>query len=136
MLLRLCVRAWREVADGIPANSAKFAQQWRRGEDCALARRLRISERALQRWGEVEWLAARRVLTWMRLVRAGAVHRERERCAAGLSSVERRGRVQFMSLRCAVLLRIDPGDFVVPKARDGAAAGGPPKMVDFGLRIG
>ena len=54
MHLRLCLRAWREVADGIPANRAKFAQQWRRGEDCALARRLHISERAMQQWGEVE----------------------------------------------------------------------------------
>ena len=81
MHLRLCLRAWREVADGVPANRAKFAQQWRRGEDCALARRLHISDRAMQQWGEVEWLAARRVLTWMRLVRAGAVHRKRTRCA-------------------------------------------------------
>ena len=82
MLLRLCVRAWREVADGIPANRAKFAQQWRRGEDCALARRLHISARAVRQWGEVEWLAARRVLTWMRLVRAGEVRRKRARRAA------------------------------------------------------
>ena len=56
---------------------AAFEQRWRREEDCALAQRLVISDTAQLKWNEVEWLAARRVLTWMRLVRAGAVHRAR-----------------------------------------------------------
>ena len=76
-LMRVCLRAWREVADGVQAGAAAFEQRWRREEDCALARRLVIGSAAQQRWGEAEWLAARRVLTWMRLVRAGAVHRAR-----------------------------------------------------------
>ena len=75
--MRVCLRAWREVADGVQAGAAAFEQRWRREEDCALARRLVIGSAAQQRWGEAEWLAARRVLTWMRLVRAGAVHRAR-----------------------------------------------------------
>ena len=100
MHLRLCLRTWREVADGIPANRAKFAQQGRREEDCALARRLRISERALQRWGEVEWLAARRVLTWMRLVRAGAVHRKRARHAQTGRRRERGGACGGTTMTC------------------------------------
>ena len=77
--LRLCMRAWREASDGLPAGAAAFDQRWERGEDCALAQRARISAEALRKWGEVEWLAARRVLTWQRLVRAGAVHRKRRR---------------------------------------------------------
>ena len=77
--LRLCMRAWREASDGLPAGAAEFDQRWARGEDCALARRVRIREAALRKWGEVEWLAARRVLTWQRLVRAGSVHRKRRR---------------------------------------------------------
>lgn len=76
-LMRVCMRAWREVADGLPAGAAAFEQRWRRGEDCVLAQRLVIGKAAARRWGEVEWLPARRVLTWMRLVRAGAVHRAR-----------------------------------------------------------
>ena len=76
-LMRVCMRAWREVADGVLAGAAAFEQRWRREEDCALAQRLVISDTAQLKWNEVEWLAARRVLTWMRLVRAGAVHRAR-----------------------------------------------------------
>ena len=80
--LRVCMRAWREASDGLPAGAAAFDQRWARGEDCALARRLRIGEGALRKWGEVEWLAVRRLLTWQRLVRAGHVHRMRRRSPA------------------------------------------------------
>ena len=84
--LRVCMRAWREASDGLPAGAAAFDQRWARGEDCALARRVRITEAALRKWGEVEWLVARRVLTWQRLVRAGAVHRKRRRNSAWLAA--------------------------------------------------
>ena len=81
-LMRVCMRAWREVADGVLAGAAAFEQRWRREEDCALAQRLVISDKAQHTWNGVEWLAARRVLTWMRLVRAGAVHRARSQSPA------------------------------------------------------
>ena len=81
-LLRLCMRAWREAADRVPAGAARFDQRWARGDDCPLARRLAINTAALTRWGEAEWLPARLILSWMRLVRAGAVRRARERAPA------------------------------------------------------
>ena len=84
------MRAWREVVDDVPANAARFDQNWRRGDDCALARRLVINERALKQWGEVEWHPARFVMTWMRTVRAGAVHRLR-----AASPVWQRARTQW-----------------------------------------
>ena len=77
-LLRVCVRAWREVADGLPAGAARWEMLWRRGVDCQLSRRLNITQAALARWDE-EWHPARRLLTWMRLVRAGSVRRARVR---------------------------------------------------------
>ena len=95
--LRLCMRAWREVADGVPAGAAAFDQRWARGEgcgppprevdafrswargvDCALARRVRGGKDGERKWSEVTWLWARRVLTWQRLIRAGSVHRRRQ----------------------------------------------------------
>ena len=77
-LLRVCMRAWREVADGLPAGAAKWEMQWRRGVDCQLARRLVITQAALARWDE-EWHPVRRLLTWMRLIRASHVRRARGR---------------------------------------------------------
>ena len=75
-LLRVCVRAWREATDGLPAGAAKWEMAWRRGVTCQLSRRLHISQAALTRWDE-EWHPARRLLTWMRLVRASTVARAR-----------------------------------------------------------
>ena len=43
------MRAWREASDGLPAGAAAFDQRWARGEDCALARRVRITGAALLR---------------------------------------------------------------------------------------
>ncbi len=77
--MRVCMRSWREAADGLPAGAAAFDQRWERGSDCALAQRLHISGPALRQWGEREWLAVKRVLTWQRLVRAGDVRRMRRR---------------------------------------------------------
>ena len=74
----MCVRAWREVADGLPAGAAKWEMQWRRGVDCQLARRLVITQAALARWDE-EWHPVRRLLTWLRLIRASHVRRARGR---------------------------------------------------------
>ena len=78
-MMRLCMRAWREVVDGLPAGASAFDQRWRRADDCELARKLHISDAALLRWGEEEWMPVRFVLAWMRLVRAGRVHRRRQR---------------------------------------------------------
>ena len=61
------------MADGVLAEADAFEQRWRREEEggrrtvclsvCALAQRLVISDTAQHKWSEVEWLAARRVLT-------------------------------------------------------------------------
>ena len=41
-LLRVCMRAWREVTDGVPARAAAWQQRWEQGgpDTCKLARRL------------------------------------------------------------------------------------------------
>ena len=39
-LLRVCVRAWCEVTDGLPAGAARWEMLWRRGVECQLSRRL------------------------------------------------------------------------------------------------
>ena len=82
-MLRVCMRAWREVADGVQAGAARFEQVWARGPpSCRLARRLTFSgTRARADWQATAWPAAL-MLAWMRLVRAGEVHAARRRSSA------------------------------------------------------
>ena len=91
--LRLCMRAWREVRDGVRARAAKWEQRWQRAEegsaDCMLARRLEIQEGAAQRWHAAEAWAARAVLTYMRLVRASTVSAARKQSSLWQQSQQR-----------------------------------------------
>ena len=95
-LLRVCMRAWREVADGELAGAARGAQRWQRAGDCALGRRLAFRTfpaggghgpqcmcdacKAVPRseWQADAWPAVA-VLTWLRLVRAGNAWLRRRR---------------------------------------------------------
>ena len=95
-LLRVCVRAWREVADGALAGAARWAQRWQRAGDCALGRRLTFRTfpagsghgtrctcdacAGVPRsgWQADAWPAVA-VLTWLRLVRAGNAWLRRRR---------------------------------------------------------
>jgi len=104
--LRLCMRAWREVADGVRARAAKWEQRWRGAEagsgDCVLARRLAVGdgEGAAPRWHAAEAWAVRVMLTWMRLVRASAVMAARRRSPVW-QEVQQRAREEAASVRFA-----------------------------------
>ena len=84
-VLRLCVRAWRECADGVRARAAAWEQRWERAGrgsgECALAARLHISDGSLERlWGDERGFMLL-VLAYMRLVRADNVMARRKRHA-------------------------------------------------------
>ena len=87
-LLRVCMRAWHEVSEGVRAFAAEFDQAFARGE-CTLARRLvfatRAPREATHRWPEEDWSVAF-MLEWMRLVRAGTVRQARRRSPAWLAA--------------------------------------------------
>ena len=98
-VMRVILRAWREVADGIPAGAARWEQDWTAssaggnssarttavgadvgagGGRCALARRLVFGAGASAVHEAGGW-SVRVMLAWQRLVRAGKVHHARMR---------------------------------------------------------
>ena len=87
-MLRLVLRAWREVRDGVQAGTAKWEARWEHdAAECALARRVRFSPsgdddtaQVTQEafFGEAAW-QLRVLLAFMRLVRAGPVADARRR---------------------------------------------------------
>ena len=85
-LVRLCMRAWREVCDGVRPFTAEFDQAFSRGT-CSLARRVAFVPpgEGASRWPAGVWPAVF-VLEWMRLVRAGTVRRARRRSPAWLEA--------------------------------------------------
>ena len=100
-VLRVCLRAWREVTDKVCAGAAKWAQEWAEsGPDagtCALARRLafrgayKAGSDEQQQWQPGTWACAF-VLTWMRLVRAGAIRSARTHVEAWVAAQAARRR--------------------------------------------
>ena len=77
--MRLIIRAWREVTDGIRAGAAKWDQRWAASEmGSPLARRLQFNDTVSHYGTEVGW-RIRAVFTWMRIVRAAKVQRARRR---------------------------------------------------------
>jgi len=109
--LRLVLRAWREATDGLQAGAAAWEQRWRRGEECGLGKRLafpvvlpegNVSGEPIhvvrQGWQEKAW-AARFVLTWMRLIRAGVVRAKRRRSKEYLERQVEREKRLFYSAR-------------------------------------
>ena len=102
--LRVILRAWREVADGVPAAAAKWEQEWedaRAGAGgCVLASRLAFKEGDGQKYyAEEAWLA-RLLITWMRLCRAGKVRAAR-RGSEKWRSAETERRRKVHALRAA-----------------------------------
>ena len=69
-MMRLIVRAWREVTDGLRAGAAKWEQRWAASEaGNPLARRLQFNDTVSYYGTEAGW-RARAIFTWMRIVRA------------------------------------------------------------------
>ena len=78
-MMRLIIRAWREVTDGIRAGAAKWDQRWAASDmGSPLARRLQFNDTVSHYGTEVGW-RIRAVFTWMRIVRAAKVQRARRR---------------------------------------------------------
>ena len=79
-VLRVLLRAWREVTDDVRAGAAKWEQRWSApGErGLRLARRLEFGPGG-SRWRAEEGWRMRMLLAWMRLCRAGAVAKARQR---------------------------------------------------------
>ena len=87
--MRVILRAWREVADGVRAGAARWDAVWAgdRAHDRRLGSRLHIGVATVKRGHE--W-SVRVVLAWMRLVRCADVHRQRRK-----SPVWRRAEAQW-----------------------------------------
>ena len=87
-MLRLALRAWREVRDGVQAGTARWEARWERDDaEGALARRVMFGPRDKEGtvqvtqeafYGEEAW-QLRTLLAYMRLVRAGHVGAARRR---------------------------------------------------------
>ena len=81
-ILRLCLRAWRELKDGIQAGTAAWEQRWGRSlsgsGECALACRLTFGARTARQWADGGGMV-RMMLAWLRIVGAGTVHARRRR---------------------------------------------------------
>ena len=78
-MLRLIIRSWREVTDGVRAGAARWAQRWAASDiGNPLARRLCFNYTTSYYGTEAGW-RVRAVLTWLRIVRAEKVRRQRRR---------------------------------------------------------
>ena len=86
--LRLTLRAWREVTDGVPAHAAAFAQRWRRGEAKLAARLTFTPGGAAGRLNTMARSPPMALLAYMRLVRAGAVRATRRQSGPWLRTRE------------------------------------------------
>lgn len=80
-ILRVLLRAWREVSDGVPAGAAVWDGRWNAAtqHDCLLARRLVFSDGCDVTWWTDGGWQVQMLLTWQRLVRAGVVRAARRR---------------------------------------------------------
>ena len=97
-ILRVIMRAWREVADGARAGTAKWEGRWQDSEAHApLARRLQFSDAGSAMMAEAGW-RLRVMLAWQRLVRAEVVHRRR-RCSPLWRAAERRRLRRMVSVQ-------------------------------------
>ena len=90
---RLCLRAWRELVDTVPAGAAKFKQRYdeaeRYGYGCKLARRLHfmpwadggdtVAYRRTDDDAQNVWRLLMLLFTYQRLVGAGRVRRRRHK---------------------------------------------------------
>ena len=80
--LRLIMRAWREVADGVKAGATKWDGRWEEAEKnnigCTLSRKLKFKEGGSD-WKTEEGWQTRMVLTYQRLVKAGKVQHNRKK---------------------------------------------------------
>ena len=84
---RVCLRAWRELVDTVPAGAAKFKQRYddaeRYGYGCKLARRLHFAQQADD--GDMgldarnAWRLLMLLFSYQRLVGAGRVRRRRHK---------------------------------------------------------
>ena len=89
-MMRLIVRAWREVTDGIRAGAAKWEQRWAATEmGNPLARRLQFHDTVSHYGTEVGW-RMRAVFTWMRIVRAAKVQQARRRSSTWRANEQHR----------------------------------------------
>ena len=81
-LLRLIVRSWREWVDDVRAGAAKWEVRWQQsgqhGQEHRLARRLHIGT---DLWLHPSSVTMRRLLEYMRLVRAPYIHMRRRESA-------------------------------------------------------
>ena len=94
--MRVILRAWREVADGVRAGAARWDAVWAgdRAHDRRLGSRLHVGVATIRRGHE--W-SVRVVLAWMRLVRCADVHRQRRQ-----SPVWRRAEAQWRQANTVV----------------------------------
>ena len=93
-VMRLLMRAWREIVDAVPAGAAQWDQRWAAGRGCQLGRRLvGMSTRVHtdEHW-QVRWL-----LEWQRLVAAGEVQARRKRSPAWLAHERQWRRLNTMT---------------------------------------
>ena len=83
-VLRVIVRSWREMTDGVRANAASAAHRMERAKEGSgeyvLAKRLRIIDvgRTTELWNKPEALWVRFLFKWIRLVKARELRRAKE----------------------------------------------------------
>ena len=83
-VLRVIVRSWREMTDGVRANAASAAHRMERAKEGSgeyvLAKRLRIIDidRTTELWNKPEALWVRFLFKWIRLVKARVLRKAKE----------------------------------------------------------
>jgi len=96
--LRLIMRAWREVADGVQAGAAKWDGRWEEAEKndrgCALGRKLKFKTGGGCDWKTEEGWQTRMVLSYQRLVKAGKVQHNRKKNDAWCDMERKRKQVK------------------------------------------
>ena len=89
-IMRVIVRAWRELTDGMRAGTARWEGHWSSSDAHApLARRLKFPAKPSVWAGEPGW-RVRMVLAWQRLVRQDAVRLRRRRSPQGRAEAKAR----------------------------------------------
>ena len=102
-MLRLIIRAWREVTDGIRAGAAKWDQRWTATEiGSPLARRLAFQRHTMEDGTDVGW-RMQAILTWMRLIRADKVKQIRCRSDTWRANEQRRLHQSYANNQAAPL---------------------------------
>ena len=77
-IMRVIMRAWKEVSDGVRAGTAKWEMRWCQEHTAMMARRLTFGPRSSDWTTEKGW-RMRMLFAWQRLVRGGTVHARRKR---------------------------------------------------------